>query len=112
MSFRGMRLGIAALLAGGAITGALVFGGALVSAQTPSDTPVAGDTQTPQDTPPTVTPQTDQTPSDGSQTPNQAPSDSQNPDHHCDMNGNGQQDSSINGGTRFGGAGTRGANRF
>ncbi len=124
MSMNGLRFGAIALVAGGALTGALLFSGALASAQTADETPTAEDTQeTPADTTPSVTPQADQTPSDSTDTDKGTPSDATPPDGdgdhpmrdgECDHDGDGQPDAGMDGttgpsgGTRFSGAGQRG----
>jgi hypothetical protein len=75
-------MGVIALLAGGALTGAVLFGGALVSAQTPSDTPTAEEGATPHATQRAQTPDNDATPDDSGR-PH---------DGMCDKDGDGQPD--------------------
>jgi hypothetical protein len=112
-NIKGLRLGVVALVAGGALTGGLLFGGALVSAQTPSDTPAAEDTETPADTTtPQVAPDANETPTDkGGTTPDASHSDTDKAgrDGECDKGGDGQSDARPEGGTRFNGAPSDGA---
>jgi hypothetical protein len=104
-----LRLGVVALLVGGALTGGLLFGSALVSAQTPGpdDTPAAEDTPA-DSTTPSLTPEAEQTPDDGT-----TPSDGEKSrDVACDKDSDGQPDAGSGSGTRLGGISPDGGAAF